>query len=77
MGRLGRPRLTLTSRPSIYGPGFFFTIAYIPARVFVSRAARMASKGLRGGLEGSSMEPWERTVDRTVVALTQQRTNNV
>jgi hypothetical protein len=35
------------------------------------------SKDLRGGRQGSSMEAWERTVDRTVVGLTQQRTNNV
>ena len=38
-----------------------------PARVLSSRAARMASKGLRGAAEGSSIGPWERTASPDAV----------
>jgi hypothetical protein len=61
-------RLFLHShRPAIYGPGTATT--HPPARVLFSRAARMASKGLRVAFEGSSMGAWERTV-KTVQATT-------
>src|SRR5215211_7758052 len=39
-------------------------LSMYPARVFVFRGARLASKGLRVAGEGFSMVLWERDVDR-------------
>jgi hypothetical protein len=39
-------------------------LSMYPARVFVSRGARMASKGLHVASEGYSMGLWERTAQR-------------
>ena len=54
----GRPRL-LSHRPAIYGPGL--RIANYTGPCILPTAARMASEGLRGGSEGSSIGPWETT----------------
>ena len=84
MCQVGWTLLILTAQ--LFTGRVFLHLRRNPARVFLGASARpylhntatrFPSKGLRVAVEGSSMEPWERTVDQSVVALTQQRTNNV